>query len=228
LRQVLAGRNRLLGEENPDTLSTSASMAQLYRARGDDASAEALLSHIQQVRLRVQGAQHPSFLTGANDLGGLYLARGMYEQAEAAFSQALEGRRRVLGNDHPETLASLIGLVESYQRQGIYDRAEPLSLEALKGYEKNRPENWRRYKAQSLRGDSLTAQKKFAEAEPLLLTGYQGLIDRETTIPAADRLAAEQQAGDSIVRLYQDWGQPEKAARWRSRLKPRTGTVTHE
>jgi eukaryotic-like serine/threonine-protein kinase len=221
LGRVIAMRRRVLGEENPDTLTASGTLAQLYRSRGNYDSAEALLTHVQQVRLRVLGAQHPSTLSGGNDLGVLYLARGKYEQAEAAFSQALDGRRRVLGDDHPDTLASMIGLVESYLREGKYAQAEPLSLETLRRYEKDRPENWRRYKAESLRGDTLAGQKRFAEAEPLLMTGYQGLTERETTIPAADRSATEQ-AGDRIFQLYQHWNQPGKAARWRARL--RSGT----
>jgi tetratricopeptide (TPR) repeat protein/predicted Ser/Thr protein kinase len=216
LGRVIAVRRRVLGDENPDTLTTLSVQAQLYRSRGDYAPAEALLGNVQQIRLRVLGAQHPSTLSGGNDFGVLYLVQGKYEQAEAAFGQALAGRRRVLGDDHPDTLASMIGLVESELRQGKYAEAEPLSLEAMQRYEKTRPENWRRHKAQSLRGGILAGQKRYAEAEPLLLAGYQGLIERETTIPAADRPAIEQ-AAERVFQLYQRWGQPEKAARWRLR-----------
>jgi hypothetical protein len=76
---------------------------------------------------------------------------------------------------------------------------------------------------QCLLGEILAGEKRFAEAEPLLLTGYQGLIERETTIPAADRTAAVQ-ARDGVLRLYERWGQSEKAAAWRTRLQsgPRT------
>jgi serine/threonine protein kinase/Tfp pilus assembly protein PilF len=201
LGQVIAVRRRVLGEENPDTLTASSTLAQLYRSRKDYDSAEALLTRVQQVRLRVLGAQHPSTLSGENDLGVLYLARGKYEQADAAFRQALAGRRRVLGDDHPDTLGSMMGLVESYLREGKYAQADPLSLETLRRYEKDRPENWRRYKAESLRGDALAGQKRFVEAEPLLTAGYKGLTEREATIPAADRSAIEQ-AGERILQLH--------------------------
>jgi hypothetical protein len=77
-----------------------------------------------------------------------------------------------------------------------------------------------------LLGEILAGQKKFAQAEPLPLTGYQGLIERETTIPAADRPAAVQ-AGDGVVRLYERWGQPEKAAAWRTRLQSGSRTARH-
>jgi hypothetical protein len=58
-------------------------------------------------------------------------------------------------------------------------------------------------------GECLTAQKRYAEAEPLLLTGYNlkaKLGDANTrTIDARQRLA----------KLYADWNQPEQAAQFR-------------
>jgi hypothetical protein len=59
---------------------------------------------------------------------------------------------------------------------------------------------YRGYKAQSLLGAILACQKKFAEAEPLLLSGYEGLARRVMTIPAVDR-PSSQQASDRVLRL---------------------------
>jgi tetratricopeptide (TPR) repeat protein/predicted Ser/Thr protein kinase len=219
LRQVLAARKRVLGDEHPDTLVTTSSLAQTYRGRGDYAAAEALLTNVRQVRLRVLGAQHYNTLASDNDLGVLYMAQGKYQQAEMMLGEALAGRRHVLGDDHPDTLASMTALAESYLRQGQWSQAEPLCREALTRYEKTRPDNWRRYRTQILMGDVLAGRGKFAEAEPLLLTGYDGLNARKTTIPAPDRSVVEQ-AGKGIARLYQSWGRPEQAAAWRAHLEP--------
>ena len=103
------------------------------------------------------------------------------------FSEAVNGRRKVLGDWHPDTLASMLGLVEAEERQGKHAEADALSRETLAGYESARPDNWRRYKAETLRGAILANQAKVAEATPLLLSGYQGLLAREKTIPAIDR-----------------------------------------
>ena len=54
---------------------------------------------------------------------------------------------------------------------------------------------------ESLLGASLAGQKKYAEAEPLLLSGYQGMTQRIGTIPAASRFRLEQ-AGKQIIALY--------------------------
>jgi hypothetical protein len=69
-------------------------------------------------------------------------------------------------------------------------------------------------------GASLAGQRKYGDAEPLLLAGYQGLSNRESTIPAPNRSAIEQ-AGERIVQLYQDWAMPEKAAEWREKIRRR-------
>ena len=42
--------------------------------------------------------------------------------------------------------------------------------------------SWK-FNTKSLLGGALLGQKKFAEAEPLLLAGYEGLKLREKTIP---------------------------------------------
>ena len=62
-------------------------------------------------------------------------------------------------------------------------------------------------------GASLAGRGKYAEAEPPLLSGYRGMLQRQDTIPADNR-SAVQRAGEWIVQLYLDWGKPDKAAEW--------------
>ena len=68
-------------------------------------------------------------------------------------------------------------------------------------------------------GHALLYQKKYAEAEPLLIQGYEGLKAGEDRIPwlLAGHLVAS--AGEAVCELYESWGRPEEAAAWRSKLK---------
>jgi hypothetical protein len=69
-----------------------------------------------------------------------------------------------------------------------------------------------------LLGEALVGQKKYAEAEPLLVAAYEGLKARKNQIPqffVSYRLGL---AGARIVQLYEAWGQSEKAAAWRLKL----------
>ena len=111
----------------------------------------------------------------------------------------------------------MIGLVDASVRHGQHAQVESLAREALAGYEKTRPENWRRCYAQSLLGVVLAGQNRFAKAEPLLRAAHKGLIERQMTIPAADRSVVTL-SRDRILVLYRDWGQPKKAADWQASL----------
>ncbi len=63
----------------------------------------------------------------------------------------------------------------------------------------------------------MLGQQKYADAEPLLLQGYEGMKARESKIPVYARsIVAE--AGSRIVELYDRWGKKAKADEWRKRL----------
>src|SRR5262249_53000028 len=77
--------------------------------------------------------------------------------------------------------------------------------------------SWERFATQSELGASLLSRSEFVEAEPLLLRGYQGLVDRAAAIPWESRPALDE-AGRRIIRLYRDWGKPDKEAEWQQKL----------
>src|SRR5262249_31709118 len=131
--------------------------------------------------------------------------------------ETLKRTKANLGPDHPNTLQSMTSLARAHLAAGKPERAEPLLREALAILGTKTPEDWTSFEARSLLGGCLLAQKNYAEAEPLLLRGYEGLEAREAKIPVPykKRLA---EAGARIVQLYEEWGQPEQAAAWRAKL----------
>ena len=64
---------------------------------------------------------------------------------------------------------------------------------------------------------SLLGQKKHAEAERLLLAGYEGMKQREEKIPPQGKLRLTE-ALERLVQLCDAWGQKEKADAWRRKL----------
>jgi tetratricopeptide (TPR) repeat protein len=152
-----------------------------------------------------------------HDLGRLHRDQGKYAQAESLFARALETRRRVLGEEHPDTVGVQIDFAEVKIQRQQYSEAEVLLRNALMGIEKTSPESWLRNKCQSILGASLSAQKKYAEAEPLLLSGYDGMLQRQGTMTFPERRNLRE-ANERVAKLYQDWGKPAKAADWK--LKP--------
>jgi tetratricopeptide (TPR) repeat protein/predicted Ser/Thr protein kinase len=214
--KLVEGQRRALGGEHPETLISMSNLTMLYGYEGKYAQAEPLFTKLLEVERRALGEQHPYTLFTMNNLALLYRYQGKYSQAEPLYIKLLDLQRRVLGAEHPRRLASMNDLALLYLNQRKDAQAEALLREALNSHEKGKTDTWVRYNCQSLLGASLAGQKEYAEAEGLLVSGYEGMERRTGTIPAANRFRLEQ-AGKQIVELYRNWGKPEKAAEWRKR-----------
>jgi hypothetical protein len=51
-----------------------------------------------------------------------------------------------------------------------------------------------------------------------LLSGYEGMKQREGTIPSQDKLRLTS-ALRGLVKLYEDWGKKDEATKWRKELE---------
>jgi hypothetical protein len=155
----------------------------VYQAEAKYAQAEPLLARVIQARRRILGDQHPLVIASMNSLADLNRRQGKLKDAEMHFAEVLELRRRVLGPDHPNTLNVVISLAAVKFDEHDYAEAEAFLQEALSGYERRRADNWQRYYAQTLLGATLVRRDRVIEAEPLLTSGYQGLLSRQGAIP---------------------------------------------
>jgi tetratricopeptide (TPR) repeat protein/predicted Ser/Thr protein kinase len=226
LSNALEIQRRVRGEEHPDTLYTMNGLGRVYDAEGEPALAEPLYRKVMEVGRRVFGGENPDTLLAMNNLATLYRRQRKESEAETLYLRVLDSRRRVLGPTHPDTASTAIGLSLLWLEQKKYRQAEPLLREVISMCEKVRPDAWSRFQSQSLLGASLAGQMRYSDAEPLLLSGYRGLVEREKNIPAVDRNVVAQ-AGDRIVKLYEDWRKFEKAAEWRLRLQAPSQAVSH-
>jgi len=66
-------------------------------------------------------------------------------------------------------------------------------------------------------GAALLGQKKYSEAEPLLLAGYQGMKQREATIPPPFKLLL-MEALERLVQFYEATADKDKAREWQNKL----------
>ena len=216
----------MLGEEHPSTLASISGLGMVHRDQSKYAQAEPLFGKVLEVSRRLLGEQRPGTLVAMYNLGVTYLRQGKYAQAEPLLTKALEVQRRVLDAKDPSTTNTKAALAGMWLLQRRYADTEPLLREALNDYEQL-PDRWERYLIQSMLGGSLAGQQKYIEAEPLLLSGYQGTIQQEARIPE-NTLSEVETAGDRIVQLYQDWGKPEQAAEWREKVNARKAAVAQK
>ena len=215
---ILAVKKRILGDEHPETLTGMNNLAVMYRQLGREAEAEALVVRVVEIQHRVLGDEHPNQLATMSTLGHLYQRRGKVTEARALYTKSLAGQRRVNGPAHLGTLNTMRLLGGLERDAGNYPQAEALLREAHAGFLKLRPEFWARFEIEATLGASLSGQRKYAAAEPLLLSGYEGLARLKASIPPVNKSSLEH-AGNWIVTLYDNWAQPEKAAEWRRKLQ---------
>jgi tetratricopeptide (TPR) repeat protein len=124
-------RRRVLGPENPDTLTSMANLASTYRNQGRWTEAEKLNVQVMEIRKIVLGPEHPDTLTSMANLASTYRNQGRWTEAEKLFVQAMETSKRVLGPEHPDTLTSMANLALTYRNQGRWTEAEKLFVQVM-------------------------------------------------------------------------------------------------
>jgi hypothetical protein len=130
---------------------------------------------------------------------------------EALHRKNLDASRAKVPADESRLAWALGWLIHTLLVAEKFTEAEPLARECLTIHEKQTPDDWVTFDAQSMLGGSLLGQKKYAEAEALLLPAYDGLKKREQKIPFDDKVRRKE-ALQRIVQLYEATGRPDKAA----------------
>jgi hypothetical protein len=107
---------------------------------------------------------------------------------------------------------------EEYGYVGLVDKRRQIAsaLNALAIRRKSLPStHWRISYTEALLGSCLGGERRFDEAEPLLLAGYETLRAKRGEARDETRMAAS-----GLVALYAAWGKPDRAAEWRKKLGP--------
>jgi eukaryotic-like serine/threonine-protein kinase len=213
--KVLDFDRRVLRKDHDSTGATMHGLALDYWLEGKYGKAEAMFTQAIESSRHVLGEDYTGNLRTVNRLAELYEDRGMHTKAESLLNKALQVGRRRLGASHPTVVDTLtvLGLVRMGQMK--YVEAEPLLRQTLAYREKTLPDQWTLFRDQSTLGDCLLGQKIYAASEPLLLSGFQGLKERESTMPAL-RKKNITEARARLVRLYDAWEKPKQAATWRN------------
>jgi hypothetical protein len=223
-RHILEVRRRVQGPTHPNTIFTLNNLAVVYsRPGGDKDAAERLYREALDQQQRILGSEHPDTLLTMNNLGLLWTTQPeKYAAAEKILSETAETRGRVLGSAHPDTLESWyqVGIAQMLQKN--YAQAEATQRRVLNAYVDAKLDVWQRYSCEALLGESLVAEKRWSEAEPILLAGYDGMRQREASIPAASRANVRNAAG-WLVRLYTEEGKPDLAEQWKQKSAATAG-----
>jgi Flp pilus assembly protein TadD len=163
------------------------------------------------------GPDHPDTLESLSGLAGAYELLGRWAEAERQYRGVLARHRKTVQPDRSLLASDLAGLGQDLLMRSRWSGAEPLLREALEIRAKVMPDDWRRCDAMSLLGASLLGQGCFAEAEPLVMSGYDVMKQREPRIIVPDRTRLGEAAA-RVIRQYESWSKTDQAAVWKARL----------
>jgi tetratricopeptide (TPR) repeat protein len=235
--QALAGRKATGGETDPGRQTTTTQLASAYVEVGRTSEAIALLESLLTVQKKALDPDHRDLLVTMANLALAYESAGRTADAVCYHEQVVAAFRKKFGQTHPDTqtVTRYLGaayrkdkrLAEADQRvpqtRGVgevllaakqFEKAEATLRDGLGICENARPDAWTTFETRSLLGAALLGQKKYAEAEPLLLSGYEGMNEREAKISPHSRARLSEALG-RLVELYEATGNKDEAAKWR-------------
>jgi tetratricopeptide (TPR) repeat protein len=117
-QDLLADFERVLGEDDPGTVTIRSNLANAYQDAGRAGEAIPLFERTLADHERVLGQDHPDTLGSRNNLADAYQDAGRLGEAIPLFERTLADRERVLGEDHPDTLVSRNNLAAAYRDAG--------------------------------------------------------------------------------------------------------------
>jgi serine/threonine protein kinase/lipopolysaccharide biosynthesis regulator YciM len=223
LEESLKNKKNELGPGHAKFLHAQCQLGITYRAKGlVDQAVATLEETLRDYRSRF-GSDYIFALGCQRELAVACRERGEPVRAESLLREAATLIRGKLGSEHPDLADALAELGLVLMQASRWVEAEPILRECLKIREARLREKWPRFDAMSLLGGSLLGQRKYAEAEPLLVRGYERTNARRDRVPFPDRERIAE-AGKRVVQLYEAWGNTDKAAEWRARLATAGGS----
>lgn len=211
-RQALDIRRRTLGEGHPMAAYATGDLAYLLSRM--ERHREALNLYQQQIALLegTLGPEHPAVLSSVGAFGQALLRAGRLNEAEAMVRDALDRTQRLRGPDHPALTGHLTGLGSVLQAQGRYEEAEPYFREAIAISETASGST--NTHAALMRGwlaTVLAQQGRYPEAEAAFLRAESVFRARHVS----DAHGNVQDLRRRFAEMYDAWGRPEDAARYR-------------
>ena len=203
---------RRLDPDSPDVTHDVLWLGLLYKDMGRYADAEPLIREALESYTKLSGYER-RLARAYLGLAQLHADAGVFAEAESVCREALGRYMRIFGPRHKLTavVQTLLGrILVNLQR---YNEAAEIVQQALEIRLQTEPEYWETSKTRSIFGVALAGLGRFQEAEQHVLESYEKIRDNRGAGRRRTREALER-----IIFLYEQWGKPDQAAKWRARL----------
>jgi tetratricopeptide (TPR) repeat protein len=214
LEELVGKQRAILGPTHTNTIDSMHNLAICYDYLDRLADALTMYEGIYEHRIisGPSGYFNLCYAYACQRAGQLDLAERLIREALVENRKHADSQKRRIG------AANVHGwLARTLFLKGQYAAAEPLAKEAVAVFEQELPDNQRHFYWVSLLGAVLAGQQRYAEAEHLLLRGYEGMKQQEATLNGVERRRLAE-TGERVVRFYEMTMQPEKARAWQVKL----------
>ena len=206
LEDVWKARKAKLGPDNPQTLNAIGMLGMAYKDSGRLQKAIVVLE---------EGAAKNEWVM--QNLIDVYTLADEHGKVVELLLKELEATRKTTPAENlPFILPHKLARVsKAYLVQKKWAEAEPYLREDLTIREKIQADEWGTFDTQSKLGGALLGQMKYAEAEPMLLKGYEGMKQREKSIPPHEHLQLPKSL-DRLIEFYTATNKPDEAKKWQA------------
>jgi serine/threonine protein kinase len=215
MEEAVRETKALLGMKHRLTTIGMTDLAYEYTRVGQPAKA---VPHYEELLIH-QRAEHGhgsvAVVLATGQLARARLAAGQVEAAVPLFAGYVAGQRTRFGADSIPFAHILMSVGMDLMDRQLGPAAEKYLRESLAIHKAKQPTHWATFATESLLGGTLLVQKRFSEAEPLLLSGYTGLKAIHP-LPNVAQPYLPPAAADRLIRLYDEWGKPAETAKWRA------------
>jgi tetratricopeptide (TPR) repeat protein len=210
-KDVLAIRSTKLGPNHRSTLDSQFGLAVVYRCMKAPEHAIALLEDAIQ---RYRAFYYVVTIVMQAELGAMYCDAGRFADAIPLLEEVQEKSR-----EHPELAWVGNALLSAYAGAGKKADTVALATQQVRAAREQLPaDSLELAMALAPPGQSLMEVQEYADAEPLLLASYKGLKQNEADIAPEEKDSLLRDATARLVQLYDAWGKPHEAAKWRQEL----------
>ncbi|MCW5551685.1 MAG: serine/threonine protein kinase [Verrucomicrobiae bacterium] len=215
--QTFALAESRFGANHPTPLEFLHKLAFAYYEAGQWSNA---IPKLQEALKRYQaqtGETSGSALVEMTRLGVAYAMSGQSNQSAQMWMEFVSARKNAPEADALAVANTLAQYVTGLLERNRMVEAEQPARACLAIRETFIPDDWRTFNTRSQVGGVFLGLKQHADAEPMLLSGYEGMKLRESRIPNDGKVRLKE-ALERLVQLYETAGQAEKAADWKKKL----------
>jgi hypothetical protein len=133
LRRALGIRQKVLGEEAPDSLGSMRNVASLLRVQGKLDEADLILGKAVETSRRVRGQNHMETIAGLGEMARLREAQGRWAEAADLSGQAVNLAQQIKFKDDWQMARYRLDYGRYLTRMRQFPQAEKQLLESLAG-----------------------------------------------------------------------------------------------